>query len=265
MEKKILKYKYKKSKLEEKIFETLVQLKKKNNKQIFKSFENTDFITEIKDTTQLNSSPNPNNIHKKVFILISGIYSVGKTTFVKHLEEFICYNNTNTTITKFNITNELDIESINLHVNKYLDEKINICMIETESIFIKKIIDIISDNKIFIINLIPTDFHNYKKKLINKIFESTNTVPNTFEFEIYKLLDFIKQNKKDVQIESVKKNLSKNLDIVYKKLIKNDDEIFYDEDFNFLDDIILLLLDTNLLNNIDEFAENNDYIKNFYI
>ncbi len=265
MDKKILKYKCKKIKLEEKIFNKLIQMKKTSNKQILKSFENIDFISEIiKEILDFKL-----NFNNNVFILITGIFSIGKTSFIKHFEDLILMSNIKS---KFDIKNSQDVQQIKSFIqiennlNNTINQENGIVIIETKYNCQEEILEILSDKKIFMINLIPKNFQLFKNKLINKIFESINTKPNIVQIEIFELLELLESIKpicdNQQNFNIIKQNLSENL--INMKIKKNDD-VFDDSYFDFLDEIINLLLNIDLSNHMNTNNKIKNLVKNLYI
>jgi hypothetical protein len=231
MYKKIQKYKMKKNKLEEKIF-NLLNLKKEyyeneiinsnNNKFISSNIE--VFLNNYKLLT--NSKKSIDSI--ELIIIVFGIYSVGKTTFINHLEnyiniqiEFILKNNINL-IHKILFENN---NKLNIISNK-------IIIIECNNNDIENINLLLQNKNIIYINIIPKNKLYLKNKYINKIISDIKNKTSYFLNNV----NFIDNN--------VKYIINEKIDLL--KLKKN---IFIDSDFIFLDQLIDLHFD--LYYNID--------------
>ena len=219
---KIIKYKLKKIKIENKINNLIVNKKKSHQKFIDKTIANIknlpDIINQIKNSEQ------------KKYIIVTGTYGVGKSTIIKILQ------------------NSLQIQNcswINLNDNN-LEENINNIMVtdinlDNNLIFIEINIDILNlllkkivNEKIYIINVIPYNVNNYKNKLINKIFIDIKADTNDFFINIQKYYN---------DLEYLYKNINR-----IKNFEKN---ILSDNDFDFIDNIIVKIINYGKLYKIE--------------
>lgn len=212
MDEKINKYKLKKNKIENKINELLKE--KQNN--------NTEYLKNIYDNEIFNIINNCEQTQNILILIVTGIYSSGKTTFINNLEYY--YKNFIEIITKINIKNNDDLILLTnfkeKYNNKINEDKINCIIIESELNFINNISELLYDESLIrYIYLIP---NNYKKKLINKIFYDMISNTDSFNININKLFDII----------GIK---NKNFNEILN-LFKTNNNILYDNDFNFIDE-----------------------------
>lgn len=226
MDKKILKYKNKKNKLESEIL-NLLKIKKINYQNDIIDSNNSLLITN-----QIENYFNELNKIKtnKLLIIVNGIYSVGKSTFINQLEIYI------KKLSEINQIN-ISIKKISNVITNIDNNKDNIIIIEIND---NNLTNTISNNDQDIINIIilPKNKNALKNKYINKI-----------------ILD-IKNNKTDfiyglnlVQSEIIKK-IENNINLL--KLKKN---IYLDDDFIFLDDIVDMIFNLKL----NSYQENQSY------
>jgi ATPase subunit of ABC transporter with duplicated ATPase domains len=143
------------------------------------------------------------NEDTKQTIFITGLYGVGKTTFIKYLEKHIHTTN------KTTILCELSYQDI-FEYNR--DNK---------------------DNNIYIIHLVPENTESYKSKLINKLLEDYKTGNNTLinylktlnldveenNIDLYKVF-----NKKTILSDKNFNFLDPVINFLYKKILSKNDE-----------------------------------------
>jgi len=247
MDNKILKYKDKKNKLERKII-NLLNTKKLNYENDIINSNNSDLIIgQIENyLKEFNKIPT-----KKLLITINGIYSVGKTTFINHLED--CIKKISNFVLDKSIINIKKILFCDIDDN--IDIINNIIIVESDINepnifntlynFINKMTGIYkNDINIINVNILPKNKSSLKNKYINKIiFDIKN---NTSNF----LLKLNLNNDEDsITIQN------------HINLLKLKNEIYLDIDFIFLDEIINNLYDTKQNNLITDENESLNIIK----
>lgn len=188
---KILKYKQKKKKIMNKINDLLV----------IKNKEKVNFVAKIFNKTQIFSEIINNFIvtefNNYLFIVVVGFGSVGKSTFIKYLEDYFSQSYTKIIM---NIVNFEEINNLNKILSdekNFVDEK-KIVYIETNPDLINNIYNFLMNlntqiklklesetdvKNIYIIYLIPINKDIYKNRLINIFFnllkdESLNNSTN---------------------------------------------------------------------------------------
>ena len=252
MNKKILKYKVKKNKLENEILDIL-GIKKANYENEIAKLNNNQLINE-KIESFLNLLKSSQSV--KLIIFVSGNYSVGKSTFISHLENYI--------LRMFKII--FNVENIE---NKDLIKKITYPIEDVQIVFSNKIIIVEINNNNFInnenmmlniinsinqtnthitntikINIVPKDKKTLKNKFINKILQDIKNNTNAFITEF---------NSFD---SSIKTDIKNNIHTL--KLKKN---IYSDNDFLFLDKVVEHIFDFELSIFSDEKYQSSDTIK----
>ena len=222
MDKKILKYKTKKNKLENEILELLNRKKENYENDIANSNNNHMIVEFIKNfLNELKSSNDDNN--KKIIIIVSGNYSVGKTTFISNLENYILKISGNILNTLgndfidkisfdnniFEIKNKITIIKVTNHNLAYLNDKIN---------------SNIDNINILNIKIIPKDKNSLKNKYINKIIYDIKNNTSYFieNLSINNNINYDIQN-----------NIQNNL-----QLLKLKKSIYSDNDFIFLNQVV---------------------------
>lgn len=256
MENKIIKYKLKKNKLEEKIINILKEKKtsyeneisKMNNKQnekIVLCIE--DFFTNyvLDNSTQL-------------IIIVSGFYSVGKNTFITNIEKYI--NSFLLPKYKIDENQNFDIKTItydsNFDSDKYLEKNTNqILILKCSDFVIGTQIYSQIDSKFKIhINIIPKNQKTLKNKFANRIIYDIKNNSSNFVSNID--LSFRTNNKilKTQHVEMLGEQIN---------LLKNKTDFFTDEDFQFIDEITNTIYDfiQNYYNNV--FTNTNDKTNDF--
>jgi hypothetical protein len=244
MDKKIIKYKLKKNKLEEKI-NNFLKIKKElyeneilnsnNNDLITSSVEN--FFNVLKQNNQ-NNPNNPNNLNNQnqIFIIVFGSYSVGKTTFINHLENYIgilekiTFNKTKTNMVSKIFVKD-DIEYLTKIQFNLLPE---IIIIECDINIVDKVNILLQDKNIININIIPQNKLSLKNKFINKIFFDLKNKSNEF-------VSF------STSLAYQENNINERINLL--KLKKN---ILTIDDFSFLDTIVDLYYN-DLINTSNNF------------
>ena len=226
MDKKILKYKVKKQKLANEILNVLYIKKTNYENDITNSNNSQAIINQIEN--YLNVFRQEQNT--KLLIIVNGIYSVGKSTFINHFENYIkkiskiILNPSNITIKKISPSNT-NVEIIdNIIIAEINDDySDNNCFI---NIISNKISELTKNNVHTInINILPKNKNSLKNKYINKIICDIND--NTSNFV----------NRSIFTDDNTKITLKKNINSL--KLKKNN--IYSDEDFIFLDEIVEII------------------------
>lgn len=234
MDKKILKYKNKKNKLENEIQRLLKIKKEKHENEIIISNNNIviiEFVEKFLNELKLNNE----QCIKKLIIIVSGNYSVGKSTFISNLENYILKISENIlNFQKTNIIENISFENI-LFENISFEDKISeihnnkIIIIEVTN---NKLINLINqinfelDPNISLLNIkiIPKDENSLKNKFINKIiFDIKNNTCN-----------FI-QNL-NINNDIINKNIKTNIDLLKLKKF-----VYSDDDFIFLNQVVDLI------------------------
>lgn len=225
MDKKIIKYKLKKNKLEEKIIDMLNLKKEDYENKIINSNDNqiiTDKVENFFNNIKFNNK-------EQLVIIVYGLYSVGKTTFISHLENYIRIMIINSTIKKKNIDLiqkfTIHLDNIDFLKDLYLSSKITI--IECDINIINKINLFISElniSNVINVNIIPKNTIILKNKIINKIIDDIINKSDNF-------INYIRENN-ITGIEEINKIINEIT------LLKIKNEILTDNDFYFLDNII---------------------------
>lgn len=241
MDNKIIKYKLKKNKMENKIYNILHKKKKEYNDTILRSIVKMDFVCEIIDNIiKLNNNnkiqdqdQDEISLSKKEIIIITGIYGVGKSTMINHLENFFGESNIKS---KINIKNIDEINIINNILSNLTNNSSNpyqLVMIECGLELVKNvyekitnILNQIENWKIHIIHIIPKNDPSYKNKLINKIFNSIGQNSKEFELNIHNMIKNI------YPIDNIDFYINLNIDLIIKS------SILSDNDFIILDQLI---------------------------
>lgn len=237
MDKKITKYKLKKNKLEEKIIDIL-NLKKEYYENTIINSNNNEIITNKIENFfhNLKSNLDGEDKEEQLIIIIFGFYSVGKTTFISHLENFICIKKNLLNINSNNLVQKYNINSNNLNnLNNFKNLDSKILIIESNIDDIEKINSLIEKKNIININIIEKNFDTLKNKIINKIILDIRNKTDNFITNI-KNLNII--NNEEVH------NLINHINLLQKK-----SDIFLDDDFKFIDETIGLY-HKNIINNI---------------
>lgn len=238
MDEKIIKYKFKKNKLEEKIINILNFKKEKYKNEIINSNNNEIITTEIKnffDNIKFNQ-------YKQLVIIVSGFYSVGKTTFINHLENYISTLNNVIPIQKIEIFKDIDYL-------KNFDLSLKITIIECDINIVDQINLLIKNTNIININIIPKNKNALKNKIINKII-----------FDIFNKSDNFVKNIENIICENDCEE-EKNYLINNINLLKIKNNILTDDDFNFIDKIINSYYDNiiNISNNTKQQSNTQKY------
>lgn len=245
MDKKIIKYKFKKNKLEDKIIDIL-NLKKEYYENKIINSNNNEIITEgvenFYNKIKLNQE-------EHLVIIIFGFYSVGKSTFISYLENYIQMIEKNSLLgSEIKKLKTCLVQKITIGSNgsnglndiehlKDLDFSSKITIIECDIDDIIKINSSMSGINIINVNIIPKSANTLKNKIINKIIVDIKT---GYEFgigtgiglglgsEISKFISFIK-NKKIIEDEKIN-NIYNGINLLkMKNVILDDDFIFIDE------------------------------------
>lgn len=228
MDKKIIKYKLKKNKLEEKIIDVLNLKKEYYENEIINSNDN-----KIMDGVE-NYFHNLNTEQKEhLVIVVFGSYSVGKTTFISHLENYINMVAENLTKKKDhgNLLQKLNISSNNINILKDLNLFSKLTIIECDTTDVNNINLLISDLNminlnIININIVPKNPSTLKNKIINKVIMDIKNKSSNF-------IEFIKNN-------NIICNDELNYIINQINILKIKNSILLDNDFIFLDKTINL-------------------------
>jgi hypothetical protein len=231
MDKKIIKYKLKKNKLEEKIIDMLNLKKEYYENDIINSNDNETITEGVENFFQkLKSNQEEQSV---MVIVIFGSYSVGKTTFISHLENYIKIVAKNLTKKKdyVDLVQKLNISSDNMYFLKNCNLFSKITIIECDTTIVNKInlliydLNIINLN-IININIVPKNPSTLKNKIANKIIADIKNKSSWF-------IEFIKNNNVicDEEINNIIDGIN---------LLKIKNGILLDDDFIFLDKSINL-------------------------
>lgn len=229
MDKKIIKYKLKKNKLEEKIIDMLNLKKEYYENDIINSNDN-EIITEGVENFFQKLKSNQKE-HLVMVIVVFGSYSVGKTTFISHLENYIKIVAKSLTKKKDyeDLVQKLNISSNNIDFLKNCNLFSKITIIECDTTIVNKINLLITDlNMINLnminINIVPKNLSTLKNKIVNKIIADIKNKSCCF-------VEFIKNYNiiSDEEINDI-------IDCV--NLLKMKNGILLDDDLIFLDKTI---------------------------
>lgn len=255
---KITKYQIKKNKILEKIEDLYRDKRKDNYKHIEKIVNKIFYINNILDNSDNNKYQLiSENGSKIIFLIIMGIYGVGKTTLINNFKNSIESEN----LVKWNYKN---IQSVNddfdTNVEKLKSsEKSLLVTIEISVNLFELVIEKIKNYSVFVINLLPKNKENYKNKLINKFFYSNKNNSNEFYNGIITMLSDSESNDMLGTNQNSNPNPNPNPDIDlfienFNNLKNNiDSENFYlsDKDFYFLNlimDKLILFSQKKILN-----------------
>lgn len=226
MDKKIIKYKLKKNKLEEKIIDMLNLKKEYYENEIINSNDN-EIITEGVENFFQNLKSNKKE-YSVLVIIVFGSYSVGKTTFISHLENYIKIVSENSTKKKeyMDLVQKLNISLDNIDYLKNCNLFSKLTIIECDITIVKQINFLISDlnilnSNIININIVPKNPYTLKNKIANKIIADIKNKSSCF-------VEFIKNNNVicDEEINNIIDGIN---------LLKIKNGILLDDDFIFLD------------------------------
>jgi hypothetical protein len=272
MDKKTIKYKFKKNKLENEIINILNNNKKIYEESILESNNNQIIINKIdKFIIYLDQKDklNKQQTFKQIIILIGGFYSVGKTTFINHLEDYILIqskqilnNQYINLIKKLSINNDTDTDTDIEIINSEIINTDQILIIEFDINLINKINLLLQNDNIVIINIIPKNINSLKNKYINKIIYDLQNNTNNFIDNISLLVDKNKQIFDTIKLDNI--NLILNNIYEKKNILKLKKKFYIDKDFNFLDDIISIIFDL-IKNNTNNLEKNNLDIHKYYL
>lgn len=227
MDKKIIKYKLKKNKLEEKIIDMLNLKKEYYENDIINSNDNKIITEGVENFFQKLKSNQEEQL--EMVIVVFGSYSVGKTTFISHLENYIKIVAKSLTKKKDyeDLVQKLNISSNNIDFLKNCNLFSKITIIECDTTIVNKINLLMSDLNTInlnIINIVPKNPITLKNKIINKVIADIKNKSSYF-------IEFIKNNNiiSDEEINDI-------IDCV--NLLKMKNGILFDDDFIFLDKTI---------------------------
>lgn len=227
MDKKIIKYKLKKNKLEEKIIDMLNLKKEYYENEIINSNDN-EIITEGVENFFHNLESNK---EEHLIIIVFGSYLVGKTTFISYLENYIKTVAENSTKKKdyLDLVQKSNISLDNMDYLKNCNLFSKLTIIECDSIIINKINLLmanlnIANLNIININIVPKNPSTLKSKIINKIIADIKNKSSYF-------VEFIKNNNIicDEEIDNIIDGIN---------LLKIKNGILFDNEFIFLDKTI---------------------------
>lgn len=185
---KILKYKLKKKKLLQKITNTLEE-KNKLNTNLAKKIP---FVKELIQITKLNAKDN-NVSGSYIFVIITGLYSVGKSSLVGQIEKIIGSEHT---LEKINVEDNANILTkytlaqnfaSNLSGSKIVYVEANIKQIDN-------IYSILQNNVLYVGYVIPASVEIWKNRLVNKFFTNIKKNVNITGSDINECVRNILQN-----------------------------------------------------------------------
>jgi len=260
MDKKIIKYKTKKNKLENEILELLNRKKENYENDIANSNNNHMIVEFIKNYLNELKSGDENN-NKKIIIIVSGNYSVGKTTFVSNLENYILKISDNILNTLGNnLISNISFDNCMLFNNGIFEIKNKITIIKVTNHNLAYLNDKINSNidniNILNIKIITKDKNSLKNKYINKIISD---IKNNTSY-------FIKNLSTNNNINSdIQNNIQNNI-----QLLKSKKSIYSDNDFIFLNQVVndVFNFKYDVVTNFDEKTNcelNFENITTFYL
>lgn len=242
MDKKILKYKAKKNKLENELMDILMTKKANYENDIINSNNNSNIINKIENflnTLKLSESSESNQL----FVIVKGDYSVGKSTFISHLKNYISKmskiilgQNSQLEVDLIKIIKSDDFDVGSIENSIVIVELNNVCLFPDT---IENIVKLKTGNvQILNINILPKDAKSLKNKYINKIINDINSGTNDFVSNLNLNLDLDQENKTNIQ---------NNIGLL--KLKSN--EYFSDEDFNFLNEPVEIIFNSSTKHNLN--------------
>lgn len=242
MDKKIIKYKLKKNKLEEKIIDMLNLKKEYYENDIINSNDNETITDGVENFFQKIKS----NQKEQLVIIVFGSYSVGKTTFISHLENYIKIVAKNLTKKKdyVDLVQKLNITSDNMDFLKNCNLFSKITIIECDNTIVNKINLLIIDANIInlnIINIVPKNPGTLKNKIINKVIADIKNKSSYF-------VEFIKNNNIicDEEINNIIDRI--NLLKIKNGILLEDDFMFLDKTINSYYQYTINLIKSNNIN-----------------
>lgn len=260
MENKIIKYKLKKNKLEEKIIDFLKEKKTSHDNEISKinNIQNKKIVlcaeSFFTDYVLNNSA--------QLVIIVSGFYSVGKSTFISNIEKYI----NSFLLPKYNIDEKKNfkIKTIicddNLNFKEYLNNTYQILILKcTEFITGNEIYSMINSKFKIHINIIPKDQKTLKNKFVNRIIRDIKNNSSNFITNIN--LSFVTNNiiLKTQHIDMLEEQIN---------LLKNKIDFFTDDDFQFINEITNIIYDfiQNYYNKVfNNIKDKSDEFLNYHI
>ena len=244
MDKKIIKYKLKKNKLEEKITDVLNLKKEYYENEIINSNDNKIITDGVENYFHNLKSKQ----QEYLVIIVFGSYSVGKTTFISHLENYINMVAENLTKKKDhgNLLQKLNISSNNMNVLKDLNLFSKLTIIECDTTDVNNINLLISDLNminlnIININIVPKNPSTLKNKIINKIILDIKNKSSNF-------IEFIKNNNIICNDELNYIINEINLLIIKNGILLDNDFIFLDKTINLYYQYTINLISSNNIN-----------------
>ena len=220
MDKKILKYKTKKNKLENEILEILNRKKENYENEIANSNNNRMIVEFIENF--LNELKLDNEYNNKIIIIVSGNYFVGKSIFVSNLENYILKISNNI----LNALGNNFIEKIIFDNSMFeIKNKITIIKVSDENLsnLINKINYNTMNTSVLNIKIIPKDKNSLKNKYINKIISD---IKNNTSYFI-----------KNLSINNINYDIVNNINNNIQ-LLKLKKSIYSDDDFIFLNQVV---------------------------
>jgi hypothetical protein len=236
---KIVKYKLKKNKIIQQINLLLNNKIKQNELYLSNSINN--YLNEILKNSKSNL------IH---CIIITGIFGCGKTTLINYIKQSKKINNceyifTNTIMPISNIITEINNKVNNLN-NVPFAIIIEIDLFNVNELLNQLNTNIQSNVNYHLWKLEPSNKIMYKYKIINKIFNIINEKKNINEF-----LNFIDYIDNSILPD---KNISKKFMDHYLTNIKLErNKILYENNFDFVDEIVQILYGQSIITNIINF------------
>jgi len=223
MDKKIIKYKFKKNKLEEKIIDMLNLKKEYYENEIINSNDNKIITEGVENFFQNLKS----NQKEQLIIIVFGSYSVGKSTFISHLENYIKIVSKNLTQKDYeDLVQKLIISSDNMYFLKNCNLFSKLTIIECDTNIVKQIKLLLINLNIINLNIIPKNPIVLKNKIVNKIIADIKNKSSYF-------VEFIKNN--NILCNGEINNIIEGIN-----LLKIKNGILLDDDFIFLNETINL-------------------------
>lgn len=220
MDKKILKYKSKKNKLENEILEILNIKKENHENEIVNSNNENHVIIEFIENYLNELKLDNKQGEKKIIIIVSGNYSVGKSTFISNLENYILKISNNI----FNTNNNDFIDKLTFDNSEFeIKNKITIIKVLNDNLKIlnDKMGYDLDNTSILNVKILPKDKNSLKNKYINKIIYDIRNNTSNFIQNI------------NIDSDTINTSIQNNI-----QLLKQKKSIYSDDDFIFLNHVV---------------------------